>query len=555
MKKKRFAALVLAMALMLTSLAGCGNSKDTGSAASNAGSDGAPAASALSVCLGPEPASMDPALNTTVDGGSTISHFFEGLTKLDKDGKTYVNGQAKDIQVSEDGLTYTVTLRDDIKWSDGQPVKASDFIYAWQRAVSPKTAAEYAYMFDMIKNAAKITADEEKDATKLGAVAKDDKTIVITLEAPCTYFKELLAFPAFFPVRKDVVEGNDAWTQKPETYISNGAYKLKAWNHKESIVAEKNPNYYDASKIVSNTINFVLLEDDAAMLTAYQNGEVSLIDRLPVDEYATWKEQPDWHSDAQLGTYLVAFQTEKAPFNDKRVRKALSLAIDREYIVNNIDTGGNTPATGMVSYGVIDQDNTKQFRDVGGNYWDASSAAYEKNVAEAKKLLAEAGYPDGKGFPTFEYMFNSATNHQAIAEALQNMWKTELGIDATLSGQEWSVFTDTRHKGQYQVARHGWLADYNDPVSYLDLWVTGAGNNDAKWSNKEYDSLIAKAKSTADQKVRMEAMHKAEDILMDELPVAPVYFYSDPYLLKTDVTGFYDSPLGFKFFFYAKQGA
>ena len=204
----------------------------------------------------------------------------------------------------------------------------------------------------------------------------------------------------------------------------------------------------------------------------------------------------------------------------------------------------------MVSTGVTDADTSKQFRDVGGSYYSVKDDDYEKNVAEAKKLLSEAGYPGGKGFPTFEYMFNTDSGHKAIGEALQNMWKEELGINCTLSAQEWAVFIDTRHKGNYQISRHGWIADYNDPISYLDMWMTTSGNNDSKWSNTQFDSLIKKAKATGDQKVRMQAMHDAEKILMDEMPIAPIYFYTDPYLLNTDLKGIVVTPLGDKIFAY-----
>ena len=560
--KKKIVSLVLAMSLLASAFVGCGNNTTASSGtASTAASNTAAAAKTLTVCVGPEPQTIDPALNTAVDGGTLIVHAFEGLTKRDKDGKI-VNGQAKDIKVSDDHLTYTITLRDDIKWSDGKAVTAGDFVYAWQRAVDPKTASEYASIFDAIKNGKKIRSVGTPDAVKkpdgtdykpsdLGITAKDDKTLVVTLEAPCAYIMELFQFPTYMPVRKDMIEAKgDQWTQDPKTYISNGPYMLKDWSHKESMTYVKNPNYYGKDSITNDTLKFTLIEDDAAQLAAYQNNEIQFAYQFPVDEIAAWKDKPDYHTMNQLGTYLICFNTTKAPFNDPRARKALSLAIDRNYLVEKVTKGGETPADAMVSTGVTDTDTSKQFHDVSGGYYSVKAEDYEKNVAEAKKLLAEAGYPDGKGFPAFEYMFNTSTKHQSVAEALQNMWKTELGLNASISAQEWAVFIDTRHKGSYSVARHGWLADYNDPASYLTLWMTGDGNNDAKYSNKQYDALIKKALSTDDNKVRMPAMHDAEKILMNDMPIAPLFFYTHPYLMNTNLKNFYESPLGFDYFMY-----
>lgn len=546
---KKLLSSVLAVAMIATAFTGCGGSTSQASsqAASGTGSAAQPKSVSLTVNVGTEADSIDPALNTAVDGGIYIQHCFEGLTKLDKNGKI-VNGQAKDIKVSDDGLTYTATLRDDIKWQDDKPVTAQDFVYAWQRVVNPKTASEYSYMFDPIVNGTDIYTGKNKDVTKLGVTAKDDKTLVIKLNAPCAYFLELLSRPMYFPVRKDVVDGNDKWTQDPKTYIGNGAYKMTAWNHKESIIDQKSDTYYDKAEVTVDQIKFMLMDDDASIQAAYQNGELQFADSYPTEEQDKWAATKDYHNMAQLGTYFCCFNCKKAPFDNVKVRKALTLAIDRNYIVKSITKAGQIPADAFVSTGISDADTSKQFRDVGGSYFSAKDSDSDKNVAEAKKLLSEAGYPDGKGFPTFEYSYNTGTGHKAIAEALQNMWKQELGINCTLASQEWAVFIDSRHKGNYDVARHGWLADYNDPISYLDMWMTTSGNNDAKWSNKDFDALIQKAKATGDQKVRMQAMHDAEKILMAEMPVCPIYFYTDVYLENTNLSGLVTTPLGDKIF-------
>ncbi|TQI68664.1 peptide ABC transporter substrate-binding protein [Clostridium sp. KNHs216] len=546
--KKKIVALVLASAMMVSAFAGCGNGAAVSSAAEGTGSK-APASQSLSVSLGAEPATMDPALNQAADVTTVMNHLFEGLTRYSSDHKI-INAQAKEIKKSDDHKTYTITLRDDIKWSDGKPVTAGDFEYAWKRVVDPKTASQYVYIFDPVLNANEIAAGK-MDKDKLGVKATDDKTLVVTLRAPCAYFDELLSFTAYFPVRKDIVEGNDNWTQDPKTYISNGAFKLKDWSHKESITVEKNPNYYDKDKIKLDTLKFVLLEDDSPRLAAYQNDEISFCYTIPVEEIATWQDKPDFKILPDLSTNYCIFNCEKKPFDDVRVRKAFSLAIDRNYIAEKVTKKAQAPAGAFVPTGLQDEDSSKGFRDVGGDYISIKSEDYEKNVAEAKKLLAEAGYPDGKGFPSVEYVTNPASMNNALAEALQNMWKTELGINVTISQQEWSVFLDTRNKANFQIARGGFGVDFNDAVSMLDLFVTNGGNNSGKYSNPEYDKLIEQIKATDDNKVRMPLLHQAEDILMRDMVVAPTTYRTRIVLLNPKVKGYYQSPMGFDYFMYA----
>ena len=550
---KKIVSLVLALALIGTAFAGCGNNTTTssGAAVSTAASTAPAAAKSLSVCVGPEPETIDPGLNQAADVTTVIQHVFEGLTRYSSDGKI-VNAEAKDIKISADRLTYTITLRDDLKWSDGKAVTADDYVYAWQRVVNPKTASQYAYIFDAVKNGTDIYSGTNKDVTSLGIKAIDAKTLEVKLAAPCSYFTELLSFTAYYPLRKDVVEGNDKWTQDAKTYISNGPYMMQNWSHKESITVVKNPNYYDKDKVKIDTLKFVLLEDDSAIQAAYQNGEISFAYPISVDEIDAWKDKPDYHKDAELGVNYVDFNNTKAPFNNVKVRQALTLAIDRNYLVEKVTKENQTTASGIVPVGATDVDTTKQFRTVGGEYFSTKAADYDKNVAQAQKLLAEAGYPGGKGFPSFEYATNTGSANQATAEALQNMWKTALGINCTITTQEWAVFIDTRNKGNFSVCRDAWGADYNDPVTFLDLFVTKGGNNSAKYANPAYDKLIKLAKSTDDNTVRMPALHQAEDLLIkQDYAVAPLFFRTRSYLLNANVKGYYMSPYGFDYFMYA----
>jgi len=495
----------------------------------------------LAVHVGSEPDIIDPALNSAADVATMLVHAFEGLMTLDENG-TPVYGQAESHSVSDDGLTYTFTLREGLKWSDGKPLTANDFAYSWNRAISPETAADYAYMFESI---------EGYSEGKLNVTAHDDRTLVVKLVAVTPYFLELCAFPVFFPVRQDIVDANpDTWTLNPSTYIGNGPYMLQEWVHDSYMLFKKNPNYWNASKITGpDTIRFMLMSDDNAILAAFQNGEIFFADSLPTDEIDAWKDKPEFNLQGQLGTYYISFNVSKPPLNNPMVRKALVLAVDRDYIVTNIGKAGQQPAGAFVPTGLSDVDPTQEFREVGGDYYDTSKDAYEANLNEAKKLLADAGYPNGEGIPTIEYLYNEGTGHQLIAEALQSMWK-EIGINVTLSSQEWNTFLNTRKNGEYYMARNGWIADYNDPICFLDMWITGGGNNDAQWSNKEYDDLIRRIKSSSDREERMELMHQAEDILFDEWILCPIYFYVDIYLKSEKLEGFYSSPLGYKYFLY-----
>ncbi|MEI8215709.1 MAG: peptide ABC transporter substrate-binding protein [Eubacteriales bacterium] len=532
---KKILAIMLAL-MMVVSLAACGGTTTKAEPV------------VLSVNVGPEPDSIDPANNESVDGATYLVHAFEGLMKLDSKGVP-VPGMAASYTLSANQLTYTFTLRDGLKWNDGQPLIASQFIYSWKRAVSPDTAAPYGYMFDVIKGYESAAAGKLDD---LAVKAIDDKTIEITLNAPTPYFLELAAFPIYSPVREDIVKDNPQWATDPATYISNGPYKLISWEHNSAMVFEKNQYYYDLKSLVPDQIKFVLMDDDNAILAAFQNGAISFADTLPNDEIDAYKDKPEFFKEGQLGTYYIAFQNQKKPFNNPDVRKALSLVIDRNYICEQIGKAGQVPAAAFVPIGMSDADPAKQFRDVGGDYYSVDPAKYDANVKEAQDLLAKAGYPGGKGFPKFEYILNTSTGHLQIAEALQNMWKTKLGITATIAQQEWSVFLNTRQNGEYQVARDGWLGDYNDPISFLDMFKTGNGNNDAKYSNPAYDKLISEIKATGDRTVRYAKMHEAETILMNDAAIAPIYYYVDIFLKDPKMTGFYSSPLGYKYFMYAK---
>ena len=549
--KKRFSLRLLALMLgfvMLLSACGNGGQKQgtgqagNGNAASNeeAGrEDGV-----FDVNIASEPESIDPALNSAVDGAIMISHLFESLIRWDDDGNGNAilkPGIAESWDVSDDGLTWTFHLRD-AKWSDGKPVVAEDFVYSWNRLVNPDTGADYEYMLDMVKGY------EDK---KLDISAPDEKTFVVNLSVKCPYFEEICAFPAVMPVRKDAVEGSENWTNSADTLISNGPYVLKEWKHNQVIEMEKNPEYYDADSVKAEKLAFHLQDDQNAIYASYRSGDLDFINSVPQEEVQKLLDTKELKVLPQVGTYYVVFNTEKEPFNDARVRKAFSLVIDRDFIVKQVSGKGEEPASGYVPSGVYDVDGAEgdDFRTKGGDYYSIKVDDYEKNVEEAKKLMEEAGYKDGQGFPQVEYLYNTSEGHKAIAEALQNMWQEKLGVQVTLQNQDWNVFLTERKQGNFNIARSGWIADYNDPMSFIDMWMTGGGNNDAQYKNPKYDDLVKAAKATSDQAERMENMHKAEDILVGEdAVVAPIYFYTNSHMMKPNIEGLYYTPLGYYFF-------
>ena len=578
MKKRKLVSLLLSGALVFGLLAGCGGgTTSTNTETPDTQESGAPSTEnpsgegfEMTVNIASEPQTIDPALNSAVDGAIMISHMFEGLMRWDDSGAETVGsdgtcnnavlaeGQAESYEKTpnEDGtVTYTFKLRDDIKWSDGKDVTAQDFVFSWQRLVSPETAADYSYMIDCVVNANEIM-NGEKEPSELGVKAVDEKTFEVTITSDLPYFLEICAFPATFPVREDIVS-NAQWTYDPATYVSNGAYKMSERVTNDRIVMVPNEYYYDVDSLGPQKLTFKLMEDQNAMLNGFNTGELDFIESMPTDEVAGLLASGDLKIVDYIGTYYVCYQTQKAPFDDWRVRKAFTLAVDRNRIVTEITQTGQVEAGGYVPAGVYDAAGATgdDFRTVGGDYYDPYKEAYEANCEEARALLAEAGYPNGEGFPVVEYLYNTGDDHKSVAEALQNMWQTQLGVTVTLNNQEWATFLQTRKDGDYSIARNGWIADYNDPMSFLDMWLTGGGNNDAQYSNAEYDAKIQAAKASTDPAERMQLMHEAEDIIMgQDYALCPLYFYTQKYMLADGIQGMYYTPLGYFFFDHCTQG-
>jgi len=539
-------------------LAACGGSKSgsTATSGSTAGSTaGGVNTAGFTVQYGSNPETLDPALNSAIDGANTIITIFEPLLLINENNEV-VGGQAESWETSEDGLTWTFTMRDGLKWSDGTDLNAKDFEYSFKRMVDPNTAAPYAEtclgMIDGFEEAAGFpdadgnpTAEPNPDALNVKA-SDDGKTLTIVLSYPCSYFDKMAAFATMSPVQQATVEANgDAWCTSPDTFVSNGPYMITDWTPSERIVLTKNPNYvggWDSSKIVSDTITLLLLEDSSASYAAYNSGEAVLVKDVPTDEIPSLtkaEDGGDFYVDTILGTYYVSLNLQRDAFKDAKVRKALSLAIDRDYVANTIMQGTYSAADSIVGPGIVDESG--YFHDNGNAPY--ISADYEANLAEAKKLLEEAGYPNGEGYPTIEYSTNDAGYHVPLAEYLQQAWG-DLGITLTINKMEWSSFTPARRAGEYDVARNGWVMDYNDPSNMLDLFCSGNGNNDGKYSNPDFDAAID-ASRVADSAEHFAQLHKAEDILMEDMGCLPIAYYNDYWLQSPTLKGTWHSPYGY----------
>ncbi len=594
-KVKRISAIILSL-ILLFSLAACGG-----------------AGKGLKVCIASEPDTLDPALNSAVDGATMIAHLFSGLAKWtqDENGKYVIAPDVAEELVegveNEDGtVTYTYTIRDDVKWSDGKPLTAHDFEFAWNRAASTELAADYSYMFEIIDGFAEMW---ETDAdgnfvnpdAKLNIKAVDEKTFEVTITNAVPYWDELLAFPVFFPVREDVVS-NEAWATDPKTYVTNGAYKMTEWKHNSVIVIEKNPNYHDADSILMEKIEFYLSDDSNNMLTNFKNGTWLFIDDVPTNEIETLKaEYPDEFVIAgQIGTYYLSWNVnaellpegsnltgEEAEAARAEIRQAISLLIDRNHIVEAIAQGGQVPASSFVAMGMTEPDGSEFYLNAGpsedyAGYYDVSGEAFESNFEKAMEILKKYYTYDESSkkftdFPAITYLYNTSEGHKAIGEYIQSALAS-VGITINLENQEWNTFLNTRKEGNYTVARNGWVADYNDPICFLDMWTSGSGNNDIQFGKDEhagiarydldlteygydvnvkdgtwaetYDVLINTIKSETDPEKRFALMHLAEDMLMETGAITPIYFYTDLYMISKKVDGFFANPLGYKYFMY-----
>ena len=493
------------------------------------------ASQVLNMGNGAEPQGLDPQVVTGIPEFQILVALLEGLVNEDPKTLDPIPGAAESWTISEDRKTYVFKMREGAKWSNGDPVTAHDFVYSWKRLVSPGLACEYAYQLFYLVNAEKYYKGEITDFNEVGVKAIDDKTLEVRLNNPVPFFLSLLTHHSLYPVHKATIEkfGKidsrvSKWTL-PGNFVGNGPFVLKKWELNKVIVVEKNPLYWNSSIVRLDEIHFYPIDNEQTEERMFRSGQLHLTNAVPTEKIEVYKEKsPELiHIDPYLGTYFYRLNTLKEPFNDPRVRRALAMSIDRKQIVEKVTKGGQIPA-----YAITPPD-TMGF---------TPKAAIPYDIEGARKLLAEAGYPDGNGFPECELMYNTMDAHRKIAVAIQQMWKKALNINITLSNQDWKVYLDRERTMNYTISRGSWIGDYPDPNTFLDMWVTDGGNNRTGWSNRVYDDLIAKA-AAADREERYGYFQQAEEVLADEVPVIPVYTYTRVYLKHPEVKGWFPNIL------------
>lgn len=479
---------------------------------------------------GAEPRELDPAISTGVPESHIIDNLFEGLTGLDPITLEPIPGVAESWTKSEDGRTYVFKIRADAKWSDGKSLTAEDFVWSWQRALRPETASEYSYQLYYIKNAEAFNTSKIKDQNKIGVHARGKNELVVELENPTPFFLQLTAFHTLYPVPRHTIEKfpGQKWT-RPENMVSNGPFKLSEWKINQHIKLVPNENYWNHKLTKISAAYLYPIERQDTEERTFLSGKLHRTNEVPVLKIPLYEKRQKsnptaykpYRADPYLGIYFYRFNVTKPPFNDPRVRRAFALTIDRSLIAQKITRAGEQPAGTFTPPGT-------------GGFTAPpllNLRVTKKDVAEAQELLAKAGYKGGKGFPKVDILFNTSDKHKKIAVAIQQMWKKNLGVDVGLYNKEWKVYLNAEKKLDYQIARAAWIGDYPDPNTFLDMFVTDGGNNKTGWSNKTYDGLIQEASKILDQKLRYETLLKAEKILMDELPIVPIYVYTKPQLV------------------------
>ncbi|MDO5328493.1 MAG: peptide ABC transporter substrate-binding protein [Coriobacteriia bacterium] len=563
----------------------------------------------IDVCEASEPQSIDPGLNTTVDGSTMISHLFSGLAqwKQNEKGEVVIKPElAKElpepVRNADGTFTYTYHLIDNAKWTDGKPVTAQDFVFGWNRSVSVDLASDFSYMFEIVKGYDDIWADEPPADAKLDCKALDDKTFQVVCTSNVPYWNEFLAFPVFLPMREDVVDNEGMWATKPETFVSNGPYKLANWQHNSIITLEKTDTYPFADKITMPKINFYLSDNANNQLANFKTKDWEFIKDMPTNEIATLKREyvDEYTCDPQTGVYYISWQAnfDLSPVGGRHltepeqaeVRGAINLLLDRNYITDYILQGGQKPSSSYVPDGIKDTDGKMFYQNAGKagkpyyGYFPTAPEYINENYAKATDILKKYYTFNDEGnitdFPTMTYIYNTNEGHKAIAEYFQNVL-AGLGIKMSLENQEWATFLTTKKTGNFTMCRNSWIADYNDPICFLDLHNTTSGNNASrlgrdghanakcydldfsdipKYASKSvkggtwtetYDVLTSLIKTEEDPATRNKLSHKAEDLLFKTNTTCPVYFYTHNYLLQKNVKGHFSNPLGIDYFMYA----
>lgn len=484
---------------------------------------------------GEEPTSFDPSIGFNAVSWSALNNIMEGLTRMDEDHKA-VEATAEKIDVSDDGLTYTFTIRENAKWSNGDPVLASDFVFAWKHMLNPETASPAAFLAYFIEGAEAYN-NGEGSVDDIAIEAQDEKTFVVKLTSPNEAFLNIITNPSFFPINEKVASADPTWHTEAATFVGNGPFKLTAWSHDVSFEFEKNEHYWDANAVKLDKVHWAMVNDNTTAYQMYQANELD-VTSVPSEIADQLKDSEELRIDDQAGLYFYRFNTSMEPFTNKKIRQAFAYAVDQEEIVNFVTKNGEKPAHGFVTYGFIGPDG-KEFRETVGDL-------VSFNPEKAKQLLEEGMKEEGYSeLPKVTLSYSTSESHQNIAIALKSKFKEVLGVDAELQNVESGVFLSEQKEFKYQMSRSSFLHDYADPVNALESFITGSSMNRTTWSNAEYDKLIADIKNETDENKRWELLQQADKLLMDEMPVFPLYFYNSTSLEKPGVSGILRHPVGY----------
>ena len=491
-----------------------------------------------------DPEVMDPTLCSYSRSSIVLQQLFRGLYKLGEDG-SIVPALAEGYTVSDDGLVYTFTLRDGCKWSDGSDLTMQDFYYSWTRVLNPETGSKAVSGMWDIKNA-KAYYNGECTLDEVGLKLIDDKTLEVTLENPAPWFVSLTSTTVFLPVKQSAIESGDGWTKTPETYVCDGPFYPVEFKTKERLVFKKNPYYIDADSVKIDTVEIVIIEAAETELAAYQNGEINVADNLSANAMMTYKDTDEYHSVDRIGIRYMDFNTEHKPFDNKLVRQAFAMAIDRQLLIDRIIESSESALLGFIPVAQPSlSDPTKSYREVAGNM-------FEEDVAKAQELLAEAGYPNGEGIGTVQFVVQASNSTKDLAQALQSMWKTNLNVDVEIVTYESKVFWGELDEGNFDIDINGFTCDYLDPSAHLVVFTTGSNCYENRWDDPVFDEMVASSMQELDQAKREQLIIEAEAYLADQMPACPILSFNDDYLVKPNITGIIKNYIGHICFEYAE---
>ncbi len=490
-----------------------------------------------------DPEQMDPTLNSYSRSSMVLQQLFRGLYKLDADAKTFIPALAESYTVSDDGMVYTFTLKEGLKWSDGSDLTAHDFEYSWKRVLNPEVASKACSDMWVIKNG-KAYSKGEATADDVGVKATDDKTLVVELESYAPWFLSLTSITSYFPVKKDVVENETPWTKSPDTYVCCGPFMPVEFSALEHIKMVKNPYYYNADAVEVENLTYVIIPDSTTELTAYNNGDINVSDSLSADAVDQYVGSAEYFETGRIGIQYCDFNCTKPEFSDNRVRKAFAMAINRQQIMDAIRST-EKPLFGFIPYSQPSlTDPSKSYREVAGDM-------FAEDVEAAKALLAEAGYPNGEGFPEVEIVCQANTTQKLFAQILGEMWKANLGVPYRITTYESATYWDELANGNFSVDRNGYTCDYRDPVANLAIFVTGSNASENAWDDATFDAMIDAANQITDPAEREKAIIAAEAYLVDQMPGMPIFSYEDSFLVKPNIQGIIKNYIGHINFEYA----